>query len=131
LNDDSFDQSLYDLSAADIAALEAAGYTGFPTTGNSTTQPFPFWRCIAQSLEGENGEPSEKCNGVITSTTDKQNGYGLSGLMTWRTKHNRLGATTVLDWRQGQATRHQQVRQHVPAQGSDSWRTRCGDAYQA
>ena len=61
LNDDSFDESLYKLSAAEIAALTAAGYTGFPTTGNATTQPFPFWPCIAQSLEGEDGEPSEKC----------------------------------------------------------------------
>ena len=53
LNDDSFSESLYNLSAADIAALTAAGYTGFPLTGNSTTEPFPFWRCIAQGLETE------------------------------------------------------------------------------
>src|SRR5262249_25240543 len=44
INDDSLDQSLYNLSNADINALHAAGYTGFPTTGNSTTEPFPFWR---------------------------------------------------------------------------------------
>ncbi len=67
LNDDSFDQSLYNLSKTDIAALTAAGYTGFPTTGTAATEPFPFWRCLAQSLEGANGEPSEKCNGVVTA----------------------------------------------------------------
>ncbi|WP_263382173.1 TonB-dependent receptor [Granulicella arctica] len=91
LNDDSFDQSLYNLSAADIAALKAAGYTGFPITGNVTSEPTPFWRCLAQVLEDQgNGEPSEKCDGIVTRTTDKQNSYGLSGLMTWRRKHNRL-----------------------------------------
>ncbi len=51
LNDDSFTESLYNLSAADAAALTAAGYTGFPLTGNSTTEPFPYWRCIAQALK--------------------------------------------------------------------------------
>ena len=42
INEESFDESLYNLSAADIAALTAAGYTGFPTTGNATTEPFPL-----------------------------------------------------------------------------------------
>jgi outer membrane receptor protein involved in Fe transport len=105
LNDDSFDQSLYNLSATDIAALTAAGYTGFPITGNATTQPFPFWLCVAQSLEGDDGEPSETCNGVITRTTDKQNSYGLSGLMTWRTKYNRLSIGA--SWDRGTSTYHQ------------------------
>ncbi|HEY0264153.1 MAG TPA: TonB-dependent receptor [Granulicella sp.] len=105
LNDDSFDQSLYNLSAADITALTNAGYTGFPTTGSPATQPFPYWRCIAQSLEGDDGEPSEKCTGVITRTTDKQNSYGLSGLMTWRTSHNRLAVGA--SWDRGTSTYHQ------------------------
>ena len=61
LNNDSFTESLYNLSAADIAALTAAGYKGFPTTGNPTTQPFPFWRCIAQALQFS--EPSESVPG--------------------------------------------------------------------
>src|SRR6201996_4776479 len=90
LNDDSFDQNLYNLSAADIAALTAAGYSDFPISGNPATEPFPYWRCLAQVLENDDdGEPSEKCNGVITRTTDKQNSYGLSGLATWKTRHNR------------------------------------------
>ena len=106
LNDDSFDQSLYNLSASDIAALTAAGYTGFPTTGNAATEPYPYWRCLAQVLESNTGgEPSEKCNGVITRTTDKQNGYGLSGLMAWRTKHNRLAVGA--GWDRGTSTYHQ------------------------
>src|SRR5262249_9770235 len=51
LNDDSLDQSIYQPSAADIRALTAAGYTGFPTSGaNASNTPFPYWRCIAQAL---------------------------------------------------------------------------------
>ncbi len=87
LNDDSFTESLYNLSAADIAALTAAGYKGFPTTGNSTTEPFPFWRCIAQALEFS--EPSEKCTGVFTRTYDKQHSWGGSGQAHWLSdRHN-------------------------------------------
>jgi outer membrane receptor protein involved in Fe transport len=106
LNDDSFDQSLYNLSNSDIAALTAAGYKGFPTTGNATTEPYPYWRCIAQVLQNDTGgEPSEKCNGVITRTTDKQNSYGLSGLVTWSTRHNLLSAGA--GWDRGTSTYHQ------------------------
>src|ERR1035438_4295286 len=48
-NTNSFDQSVYQPNAADQAALTAAGYTGFPTSGaNSSNTPFPQWRCIAQ-----------------------------------------------------------------------------------
>lgn len=88
INDASFDQSLYNLSAGDIAALTAAGYKGFPTTGNATTQPFPFWRCIAQGLQ--NSEPSEKCTGILTNTFNKQHNYGLSGQASWLDSHNRV-----------------------------------------
>lgn len=88
INDNSFDQSLYNLSTADIAALTAAGYTGFPTTGNPTTQPYPYWRCIAQGLE--KNEPGEKCTGIITSTQNKQNNYGLSGLISHHSVRNRV-----------------------------------------
>jgi len=88
INDNSFDQSLYNLSASDIAALKSAGYSGFPTTGNPTTEPYPFWRCIAQALEKD--EPSEKCTGIITNTRTQQSNYGLSGLASWRTAHNLL-----------------------------------------
>ncbi len=95
INSDSFDESLYNLSAADIKALTAAGYTGFPTTGNATTEPFPFWRCIAQGLEMD--EPSEKCTGIITNTFDKQHNYGLSGQASWLVSHNRVTAGTAWD----------------------------------
>ncbi len=88
INDNSFDQSLYNLSAADVAALNAAGYRGFPTTGNATSEPYPFWRCIAQGLEKD--EPAEKCTGLITNTFNRQSNYGLSGQGAWLASHNRL-----------------------------------------
>lgn len=95
LNSSSFDESLYNLSAADVAALAAAGYRGFPTTGNPATQPFPFWRCIAQGLQ--NAEPVEKCTGIITNTFNKQHNYGLSGQMSWLVSHNHVTAGAAWD----------------------------------
>ncbi|MGH9648720.1 MAG: TonB-dependent receptor plug domain-containing protein, partial [Bryobacteraceae bacterium] len=95
INESSFDQSLYNLSAADIAALTAAGYQGFPTTGDATTQPFPSWRCIAQGLEHD--EPIEKCTGLIINTFNKQHNYGLSGQMSWLVAHNRITAGSGWD----------------------------------
>jgi outer membrane receptor protein involved in Fe transport len=82
LNDDSLDQSVYQPSAADIRALTAAGYTGFPTSGAiAANTPFPFWRCIAQVLQRD--EPGEKCNGLLNRTFTKQDNYGVSGQFTW------------------------------------------------
>jgi outer membrane receptor protein involved in Fe transport len=95
INDDSFDQSLYNLSTADINALHAAGYTGFPTTGNPTTEPFPFWRCIAQGLEMD--EPSEKCTGLVNRTFTKQYNYGLSGQVAWLVAHNHITVGAAWD----------------------------------
>jgi outer membrane receptor protein involved in Fe transport len=106
LNDDSFSEDLYDLSDDDINALTNAGYTNFPTSGDSTTEPFPYWLCLAQVIENDSGStPSSSCNGVITRTKDKQNSYGLSGLVTWKTKHNRLSVGA--GWDRGTSTYHQ------------------------
>lgn len=95
INSESFDESLYNLSAADISALTAAGYSGFPTTGNAATEPFPYWRCIAQGLE--NAEPVENCTGIITNTFDKQHNYGLSGQAAWLAAHNHVIAGAAWD----------------------------------
>src|SRR6185369_3522280 len=82
LNDDSLDQSVYQPSAADQAALRAAGYSGFPTSGaNAANTPFPFWRCIAQALQGD--EPAEKCNGLLNRTHIGQHNAGFSAQATW------------------------------------------------
>ena len=82
INEDSLDQAVYQPNAAERAALTAAGYTGFPTSGESAANtPFPFWRCIAQSLLRD--EPAEKCNGFLNRSNTKQYNYGTSGQMSW------------------------------------------------
>jgi outer membrane receptor protein involved in Fe transport len=100
LNTNSLDESVYQPTAADQAALAAAGYTGFPTSGaNPSNTPFPFWRCIAQALQFS--EPVEKCDAVIIRSSTKQNNYGLSGQLTWSTSHggyrNQFTAGTAWD----------------------------------
>ncbi len=86
LNTDSLDESVYQPTAADQAALAAAGYRGFPTSGaNASNTPFPYWRCIAQGLQFS--EPIEKCDGIIIRSATRQNNYGLSGQLTWFTSH--------------------------------------------
>jgi outer membrane receptor protein involved in Fe transport len=82
LNEDSLDQSVYQPTAAEQAALRAAGYTGFPTSGaNAQNTPFPYWRCIAQGLL--NDEPAEKCTGLINSGASDQKNGGVAGQLTW------------------------------------------------
>ena len=82
LNDDALDQSVYQPSAAERAALAAAGYSGFPASGaTAANTPFPKWRCIGQALLAD--EPAEKCNGVINQTHSTQKNYGLAGQLSW------------------------------------------------
>ncbi len=82
INDESLDQALYQPNAAEQAALAAAGYTGYPTSGESAANtPFPYWRCIANALLNE--EPNEKCNGLLNSTHTTQSNWGASGQITF------------------------------------------------
>lgn len=82
INEESLEENVYQPSAAERAALTAAGYTGFPTSGeNASNTPFPFWRCIANALL--NDEPNEKCNGLINRTATDQRDAGLSGQFTF------------------------------------------------
>jgi outer membrane receptor protein involved in Fe transport len=82
LNSDSFDESVYQPSAKDIATLTAAGYTGFPLSGaNASNTPFPKWRCIATAIN--NNDPDERCDGIDIYSTEFQNEYGFSGQTTW------------------------------------------------
>jgi outer membrane receptor protein involved in Fe transport len=88
INEGSLDQSVYQPSPADQAALAAAGYRGFPTSGaTAANTPFPFWRCLAQALQvsdpADPGEPGEKCNALINRTQTAQTNYGVSGQLTW------------------------------------------------
>jgi outer membrane receptor protein involved in Fe transport len=83
INEGSLDQSVYQPTAAEQAALAAAGYTGFPTSGaTAANTPFPSWRCIANVLL--NDEPGEKCNGLLNRTDSTQHHYGAAGQITWR-----------------------------------------------
>jgi len=106
INDDSFDQSLYALSAADKIALMAAGIP-FPSTITPENTPFPYLRCVAQGLELD--EPGENCTGVDTDTIDKQHAYGLSGVLSWRSAHNQFAAGA--GWDHGSLT-FQQTAQY-------------------
>lgn len=82
INEDTLDQSVYQPSAAERTALTAAGYSGFPTSGeNATNTPFPFWRCIGQALLRD--EPGEKCNGLLNRSRTEQDNYGMSGELSW------------------------------------------------
>jgi outer membrane receptor protein involved in Fe transport len=82
INEDSLDQALYQPSATERTALSAAGYSGFPVSGeNAANTPFPSWRCIAQSILRD--EPAEKCNGLLNRSLSKQHNYGLSGQLSW------------------------------------------------
>lgn len=82
LNDDSIGESVYQPSAAERAALTAAGYSGFPASGaTAANTPFPKWRCIANVLL--NSEPNEKCNGIDTTTRTHQHNYGVNLQLDW------------------------------------------------
>jgi len=77
VNDDSLGESVYQPNAAERAALTAAGYTGFPTSGETQANtPFPKWRCIANILL--NSEPNEKCDGLANQTATNQHDGGFS-----------------------------------------------------
>jgi len=81
MNDDSFDQSVYQPGAAERAALAAAGYTGVPASGaTAANTPFPSWRCIANVLLDD--EPAEKCNAMLNRTRSTQENWGLSAQAT-------------------------------------------------
>ncbi|HVW08405.1 MAG TPA: TonB-dependent receptor [Bryobacteraceae bacterium] len=81
-NSDALEESIYQPSAADQAALTAAGYTGFPTSGaNASNTPFPSWRCIAQALQL--AEAAEKCDAFQTRSWTNQNNYGVAGQLTY------------------------------------------------
>ena len=88
VNTDALGNDLYTLQPADVAALEAAGYSGFPTTGSPATQPYPYWSCFAQVLEVNS--PDSSCTGVITNGYTRQWNYGVSGQATWIKNHNHV-----------------------------------------
>lgn len=96
INEDSLDQSVYQPSAAERAALAAAGYSGFPASGASAANtPFPFWRCLANVLLRD--EPGEKCNGLINRSASTQHNGGTSGQVTWAYAKHQFTAGAAFD----------------------------------
>lgn len=96
LNDDSLDQSVYQPSAAEQAALKAAGYSGYPASGaTAANTPFPSWRCIANVLRKD--EPAEKCNGLLNRSDTTQHNAGASGQLTRRDAGNEWSVGAAYD----------------------------------
>jgi outer membrane receptor protein involved in Fe transport len=100
INEGSLGESVYQPSAAERIALTAAGYTGFPTSGETQANtPFPKWRCIANALL--NDEPNEKCDGLLNRTRTSQHNLGVSAQLTLDDKiadrTNRLTIGAALD----------------------------------
>lgn len=95
-NTNALTGSVYQPSAADQAALTAAGYSGFPTSGaNVSNTPFPKWPCIAQVLR--NANPDTTCDAITFYSKEVQNDYGLSGQVTKRSSRNQLTAGAAFD----------------------------------
>ena len=100
INEGSLGQSTYQPNAAERVALAAAGYSGFPLSGESQANTsFPKWRCIANALL--NDEPNEKCNGLLNRTRTSQHNLGASAQLTLDNKladrANRLTVGASLD----------------------------------
>jgi len=90
LNENSLDQAIYQPTPAEQAALAAAGYTGFPTSGASAANtPFPSWRCLANVLL--NDAPAENCNGLTNRSETSQHNGGAFGQLTRRDAVGRGG----------------------------------------
>jgi outer membrane receptor protein involved in Fe transport len=82
INDDALGEDIYQPDAAERAALAAAGYSGFPSNGETEANaPFPKWRCIADVLL--DSEPNEKCDGLENRSKDRQREWGVSGELSW------------------------------------------------
>ena len=83
VNQNSLDQSVYQPSAIEGAALAATGFTGVPSSGaTASNTPFPKWRGIAQGLL--NDEPAKKCNGLINDSATEQSTVGSALQWSWK-----------------------------------------------
>ena len=95
INDDALGENVYQPDAAERAALAAAGYSGFPSSGETQANtPFPKWRCIANILL--NSEPNEKCDGLQNRSKDRQREWGASAELTWAARLAGARSRTML-----------------------------------
>ncbi len=102
INDDSFDESLYTLSATDKATLTHFGIAYPATAITAANTPFPYLRCLAASLALNtlgiaSAEPAEKCTGVDTDSLTRQHAYGFTAALSWNTTHNKLSVGAGFD----------------------------------
>jgi outer membrane receptor protein involved in Fe transport len=73
---------VYQPTAADQLALDAAGFSAYPASGaNAANTPFPYWSCLAQVLQ--NDQPANVCTGLLNRTHSEQDNHGMSGQFTW------------------------------------------------
>jgi len=119
INEESLEQQVYQLSDDDRDALTAAGFTNVPTNINAANTPFPFWRCIAQSLQRD--EPSEKCNGLLNRSNSRQYNFGGAGQITLVSfpngQRNQLTAGGVFDRNRVDFTQSSQLGYLTPDRG--------------
>jgi outer membrane receptor protein involved in Fe transport len=81
INEGSLDQAVYQPTDAERTALAAAGYSGFPLSGETAANsPFPRWRCIANILTNE--EPNERCSGLLNRTGTEQEAVGAAAQLS-------------------------------------------------
>lgn len=89
-NSDVAGNDIYQPTDDEQAALSAAGYTGFPTSGaDITNTPFPKWACLAEAIT-PGGNPDGTCDGVNVYSKEVQNEFGFSGQLSFNSD-TRLG----------------------------------------
>lgn len=120
LNDDALGQQLYQPDAEEREALEEAGYTGYPLSGETAANtPYPRWRCIAQALLVD--EPAEKCNGVLNTTRTTQRHWGLQGQLNWDGQlggmAHQVAVGGALDWSRVQFNQGSELGYLTPDRG--------------
>ena len=102
-------QSVYQPSAAEQAALTAAGYTGFPDQRRQCRQHAVSEMALHRASALQLNDPDESCDGVIVYSKELQNDYGFSGQLTWITSP-RIGRN---QFAAGAISRSRQRRLHA------------------
>ena len=82
INEASLVQAVYQPTVAEQATLAAAGYTGYPASGEAASNTaFPKWRCIANALRLD--APAEQCSGLINQSHTDQRNAGITAQLNW------------------------------------------------
>ena len=119
-NEEAMGEDIYQPTPAERAALAAAGYTGYPTSGETQANtPFPFWRCIANALL--NSQPDAMCNGLLNRAAISQHNFGTALQVQsdgmWAGRSNQFTAGAVLEHAQSRFTQSSQFAYLTPEHG--------------